>query len=33
MNKDDDTPTPSMEFELTVECQGYFQALLVMVGF
>ena len=33
MNSDDETPTPSIGIELTMECQGYFQALLAMVGF
>ena len=33
MNYDDGISTPSMEFQLTMECQGYFQALLAMVAF
>ena len=33
MNQDDETPTPSMEFKLTMECQGYFQSFLAIAGF
>lgn len=33
MDKDDDRPISSMEFELTMECQGYCQVLLAIAVF